>query len=77
VEGSLRSHWIRQHHVGADIIRPPNPSKKRKEFSTMATEKLYYADPFLKEFTATVENGEISLDITLDPHAVVFYEITQ
>ena len=28
------------------------------------------------ETTATVVNGEISLDITLDPHAVVFYEIT-
>ncbi|MBQ7122261.1 MAG: hypothetical protein IJO03_08390 [Clostridia bacterium] len=27
------------------------------------------------EQTATVENGEIKLDITLDPHAVVFYEI--
>lgn len=28
------------------------------------------------EQTATVENGEISLSITLEPHAVVFYEIT-
>ena len=28
------------------------------------------------ENTATVENGEITLDITLDPNAVVFYEIT-
>lgn len=28
------------------------------------------------EHTATVENGEITLNITLDPHAVVFYEIT-
>lgn len=28
------------------------------------------------EQTATVVNGEIVLDITLDPHAVVFYEIT-
>lgn len=28
------------------------------------------------EETVTVENGEISLEITLDPHAVVFYEIT-
>ena len=28
------------------------------------------------EQTVTVENGEISLDITLDPNAVVFYEIT-
>lgn len=28
------------------------------------------------ETTATVVNGEITLDITLDPHAVVFYEIT-
>ena len=28
------------------------------------------------EQTATVVNGEIALDITLDPHAVVFYEIT-
>ena len=27
------------------------------------------------EQTATVENGEIKLEITLDPHAVVFYEI--
>lgn len=26
--------------------------------------------------TATVKNGKISLSITLDPHAVVFYEIT-
>lgn len=29
------------------------------------------------EEIVTVENGEISLEITLDPHAVVFYEITQ
>jgi len=29
-----------------------------------------------EEHTATVINGEIVLDITLDPHAVVFYEIT-
>ncbi len=28
------------------------------------------------EQTVTVENGEIALDITLDPNAVVFYEIT-
>lgn len=28
------------------------------------------------EKTVSVENGEIKLDITLDPHAVVFYEIT-
>ena len=28
------------------------------------------------ENTVTVENGEISLEITLDPNAVVFYEIT-
>ncbi len=28
------------------------------------------------ESTAVVENGEISLEITLDPNAVVFYEIT-
>jgi len=28
------------------------------------------------ETSATVINGEITLDITLDPHAVVFYEIT-
>lgn len=28
------------------------------------------------EQTVTVENGEISLGITLDPHAVVFYEVT-
>ena len=28
------------------------------------------------EYTATVVNGEIVLDITLAPHAVVFYEIT-
>lgn len=29
------------------------------------------------ESTAKVENGEISLEITLDPNAVVFYEITR
>ncbi len=29
------------------------------------------------EETATVENGKISLSTTLDPHAVVFYEITE
>ncbi len=28
------------------------------------------------EQTVTVENGEILLDITLDPHAVVFYEVS-
>lgn len=29
------------------------------------------------EQTVTVENGEITLDVTLDPNAVVFYEITE
>ncbi len=29
------------------------------------------------EETVTVENGKISLDTNLDPHAVVFYEITE
>ena len=28
------------------------------------------------EKTVSVENGEINLEVTLDPHAVVFYEIT-
>lgn len=35
---------------------------ERKLFSPMETEKLYYADPFLKEFTATVLSCEPAKD---------------
>ncbi len=53
-----------------------NP-KAREIYFTQLKPKYYECSKLIPVTeTATVENGEIALSITLDPHAVVFYEIT-
>ena len=52
-------------------------SEAREIYYSELNEKYYECSKLVpEEATATVVDGEITLDITLDPHAVVFYEIT-
>lgn len=51
--------------------------KAREIYFNELYDKYYECSKLVPvEETVTVENGEISLSITLDPNAVVFYEIT-
>lgn len=53
-----------------------DPDAREIYFSELR-DKYYECSKLVpEEYTATVVDGEIVLDITLDPHAVVFYEIT-
>ena len=68
--------WSPDDPIIESTVTLADPDAREIYYSELHSKYYECSKLVPKESTATIVNGEIVLDITLDPHAVVFYEIT-